>query len=171
MCSVCANIHRVVNPSHSLTLSSSPQETCCAYEQLHTGPTAPQLLSPGHHSPTKLLSRGLPSLDISQNWCPMIRDSLCLIYSLGVTFAGFTPVVVCIRASFFLWMNDTALSGQVTFYLSTHQLMSTWAVFVPWLLQRALVKNPSASVFVVPKFRFLLGVCLRVELLVNRVTV
>lgn len=39
-------------------------------------------------------------------------------------------------------MNDTPLSGQVTFYLSTHQLVSIWAVFVPWLLQRALVKNP-----------------------------
>lgn len=116
----------------------------CIHEQLHTGPTAPQLLSPGHGSPTGLLSLsvGLPSLDVSENWCPVTRDRLCLVYSLGVMSAGFTPVVVGIRAPFFLWMNDTPLFGQVTFYLSTCQLMSIWAVFVPWLLQRALVKNP-----------------------------
>lgn len=73
------------------------------HKQLHTGPIAPQLLSPGQHSPTGLvsLSMGLPSLDVSSNRCPVIRDSLCVVCSLGGTSAGFTPSYVSGLRSFY----------------------------------------------------------------------
>ena len=74
------------------------------------------------------VSMNLPILVTSCKWC---HTSFVLCVSglfLSMMSSSFIHVVVFIRISFFLWLNNTPLYVYITFCLFIHLLMNTWVV-------------------------------------------